>query len=203
MCSQERGRPSREQIWLLFIITATRHGDGGADLGSTKMRANMLVIGALFPALSCIPKPAWILIAEQFWGPSPLATKAAFHDFAWVAGGGQVSGTQEPFPNPGSDSTAVVPLCPLIMLPMLIYADVPVTCSHTSAFAVVCVYRSPSQTPKLFRIFPYRALQQRSSPIRGITLSSLQSKCSFFIRFVSLFNFSSLLFLCDISLCLH
>lgn len=72
MCSKEWGRPPREQIWLLFIITATRHGDGGADPGS-KMRANRLVIGPLFPVLSCItcsPKPAWILIAEWLVSPS-------------------------------------------------------------------------------------------------------------------------------------
>lgn len=78
MCSKEWGIPSREQIWLLFIITSTRHGDRGADLRSTKMRANRLVIRALFPELSCIPrspKPAWILIAERFRGPSPPSNR--------------------------------------------------------------------------------------------------------------------------------
>lgn len=75
------------------------------------MQANKLVIGALFPVLSCIarsPNPAWILIAERFHSPSPLATKAIFHIFALVASGGQMSGTRESFPNPGmpTDHTA-------------------------------------------------------------------------------------------------
>lgn len=103
MCSKEWGRPSREQIWLLFIIAATCHGDEGADLGSTKMRANRLVIGALFPVFLCIahsPKPVRILIAKLFRGPSPLATEATFHNFALVASGGRFSGIKS-FPNPG------------------------------------------------------------------------------------------------------
>lgn len=134
MCSKEWGRPSREQIWLLFIITAARHGDGGADLRSATMRANRLVIGALFSLLSCIarsPEPAWILIAERFWSPSPLATEVTFHNFARVASGWQLSGTQESFPNPGNDSTAVEPLCPPSTLPKLIYTDVPATVSNS------------------------------------------------------------------------
>lgn len=196
MCSKEWGRPSREQIWLLFIITATRHGNGGGLISvSMKMRANRLVIWALFPVLSCVirsPKTSWILIASK----SPVATGATLR--SWLAVHRQLSGMQKSFPNPGNASKAVVPLCPPTTLPMLIYANIPATGLLQRVFTVLCRrlqnYSECFPKPLFLTHFQLEAL---------LFHPTSQSAIFFFIRFASLLNFSSLLFLCDISLCLH